>query len=263
MDQWLQWWVVTALTGSPLGALLLLLCVWWVLDRFTLGILPDPVRAWARYKRVNQLRRRLDTAPHDRRARFELAELLVEQRRFGAAVEMLTPNVAAGDDDVYTVFLMGVALYGAGRFAEGEKYLGNVLAREPAFRMHAVDLELGRGRLAAGNFQGAKEALERLCKVRPSSVEGMVLLSRALDGLGDAKAAGQIRDQAWKEYAAAPVFQKRRQRWWAWRAKPLRPIAYAVVAVTILFIFMRAVGPAMPPSYQGTPPSSEAPADNE
>ena len=97
-----------------------LLLVYWGLDRFTFRFLPDPV-AWVRRgMRVGKLNRDLVGNPHDRRARYELAEIMVARRRHGRAVELLRPNLEAGDDDVPTLFLMGVACLGAGHAQQGE-----------------------------------------------------------------------------------------------------------------------------------------------
>ena len=162
MFKGLQWLGLTLLTGSPILSLLLLVVVWALLDRFTLGLLPDPVRAWARFSRVRRLEAHLARTPHDRRARLELGDLLVEQRRFRRALEVLRPNVEAGDDDVYTLYCLGVASYGAGLPADGERFLERARQKEPGFRMNAIDLEWGRGRLGGGGAPAAVQGAAQL-----------------------------------------------------------------------------------------------------
>jgi hypothetical protein len=82
--------------------------------------------------------------------------------------------------------------------------------------------------------KGAVEALERFCKGRHGTVEGRVLLAQALDRGGRDADAALMRDEAWKEYVSAPGFQRRRERLWAWRARPSRPLTYALVAALVL-----------------------------
>ena len=82
---------------------------------------------------------------------------------------------------------------------------------------------LGRGRLQQRKFDGAKAALETYAKHRAGTVEGRVLLARALDGLGDDASAAMMKDQAWSEFTHAPRFQRLMERLWAWRAQPLLP----------------------------------------
>jgi hypothetical protein len=238
---WLQWLILSSLTGSPVGSAVFLLVFWFLVDRVTLGLLPDPVRWVMRRRRAGQLERTLAMNPHDGRARLELAGLYVERRRHAEAVGLLKPNLEKGDDDPATVFTMGVACLGAGYVEQGEKLLEQVDERHPGFRVHEVDLARGRARLARGDFMGAREALERLVAHRSGTVEGRVLLARALEGLGDDGSAALMKDAAWSEYVTAPRFQRRQERWWAWRARPSRPALYGgllLVALTLFGVFV-------------------------
>ncbi len=245
MSQYLQWLMLTAVTGSPLGSALLLVVVWLVVDRFTLGVLPDPFRAFLRWRRCVRLEDGLEVNPHDGRARLELAQLLVERKRYARAVAVLRPRLEGGDDDVSCVFVMGEACLGAGFHEQGEKLLAHVRELQPEFRVGEVDLVLGRWRLARGDFKGAKEALERLVALRTGTVEGRVLLARAQEGLGDDAAGALLKDEAWKEYRGAPRFQRKKERWWAWRARPSRPLAYLALAVLVLVLLGRFGAPAV------------------
>ncbi len=225
MGRWFQWYLLTRLTGSPVGSLVLLIVVWWLCDRLTFQLLPQPGRLVARWRRAGQLRRVLASNPHDRRARFELAQLLLDGGRARRAVEALRPNIEAGDDDVHTAFLWGTALARSGHHDEAERAL--VVAREAqlGFRAGDVDLELGRMRVARGDFAAAREVLGRLVELRPGTIEGRFYLRRALYALGDMEGARRVRDEAWREYAALPRFQRRRERPFAWRLEPWRPAA--------------------------------------
>ncbi len=258
MSQWLQWIILSSLTGSPLLSAVILLVFWWTVDRFTLGVLPDPLRWVGRWNREQKLKRTLEVAPHDRQARREWAELLVERRRYAKAVEVLKPALEAGDDDPASVFTMGVACLGAGHAQQGEKLLAHLAETKPDFRVGELDLALGRFRLKRKEFAPAKEALERVLKYRSGTVEGRVLLAQALEGLGDDGAAALKRDEAWREYVAAPRFQRRKERLWAWRARPSRPLMYGAVVVLALVFFGKVVAPALttsarqPAPYAGT-----------
>jgi tetratricopeptide (TPR) repeat protein len=231
MSSYFLWMLLTGFTGRPIVSVVLLLLIWWSADRFTWRMLPDPVRAFMRWRRIGQLRSTVHVNPHDRRARFELADLLIGQRRYGAAVDVLKPNLEADHDDAGTLFLMGIACFGSGRPDQGDILLEGARDIDPTFRMHAIDLELGRWKLAQGDAAKAREALERFCKSRHGTVEGRVLLSRALVALGDSAGAAKQREAAWADYVSIPAYQRRLERFWAWRARPSRPLAYAVIVV--------------------------------
>jgi tetratricopeptide (TPR) repeat protein len=236
MGRLLEWYLLAWLTGSPLGAAVLLVALWWLADRFTFRLLPSPVRLLARRRRIGQLRRTLAANPHDRRARFELAELLLETRRPREAVDVLRPNLEAGDDDVHTAFTMGAALARSGLADQAERVLAAARERDPDFRMGEIELEVGRLRVARGDFAGARAPLERLVAARPGTVEGRYLLARALEGAGDDAGARRVREEAWREYASMPRFHRRLDRPFAWRIRPWRPaaVAIAVAAACLL-----------------------------
>jgi hypothetical protein len=264
MSNYLLWLVLTAVTGSPLLSAFILLVAWFFTDRFTLGVLPDPFRFISRWQRARKLEHDLLVNPHDGRARLELAGLYVERGANQRAVEVLKPNLEKGDDDVQTVFTMGAACVGAGFTAQGEQLLAHAAELSPDFRVGEIDLVLGRARLARGDFAGAKQALTRLLAVRRGSVEGRVLLGQALVKLGDDGAAALLRDEAWHEHVSSPSFQRRKQRLWAWRARPSRPLAYLAVLVLALGLFGRFVAPQLAALSHGSRyGAQQAPEDEE
>jgi uncharacterized protein HemY len=125
---------------------------------------------------------------------------------------------------------MAQACFMTGHAQQGELFLDEVIDRDPNFGMGEVHLERGRWRLERNDRNGALNALHALTAARPGTVEGKVLLARAHRALGDADAA-QARREAWREYVNAPRFQRRRDRWWAWRARPSRPLLYVAIAL--------------------------------
>lgn len=245
MSKYLLWILLSSLTGSPLLSAVVLLVGWWVVDRFTLGVLPDPFRIFSRTARAARLRSSLQVNPHDRRAKLELAQLLLPKKRYAEVVALLRPNVEAGDDDTTTLYTLGVACLGAGHVQQGEKLLAHVVESEPAFRAGEVDLELGRFRLERGELAGAKEALERFCRTRRGTVEGRVLLSRVLERSGDDGAAALLREEAWSEFVLSPRFKRRQERFWAWRAKPSRPAMYGAALLLVGALFFGWVAPSL------------------
>ena len=72
-----------------------------------------------------------------------------------------------------------------------------------------------------------------------------------------------MRDEAWNEYVSAPRFQRRKERLWAWRARPSRPATYAIALAMVMILFGRFAAPAIsdwasrnqdPYSGHGPPP---------
>jgi tetratricopeptide (TPR) repeat protein len=227
------WGLLSWITGSPLTAGVVVLLVWWLGDRFTFRLFPDPLRFLGRWRRMSQLRTTLAVNPHDRRARFELAERLLEGGRPRLAAETLRPNIEAGDEDARTAYVMGSALGRIGSYEQAERALELARQEDPRFRAGEIDLELGRQRAARGDWAGTREVIERLLVERPGSVEGRYLLARALSGLGDEPRARSVRDEAWRDYVLLPRFHRRQERRFAWRIKPWRPVVVALVVLAV------------------------------
>src|SRR5512142_1874166 len=245
MSSWMLWILLSWILGNPLLAAVILLAAWWLGDRATFRVLPDPLRTLGRRGRIAALRRTLGANPHDRRARLELANLLLDARRPGKAAEVLAPNVEAGDDDVHTSFAMGTALARTGAYDRAEGFLAAARSREPSFRMGEIDLEVGRMRLRKGDAAAAVEPLRRVVAERPGTVEGRYLLGRALAALGDAAGAARARDEAWREYVALPRFRRHQERPFAWRIRPWRPAIVAIAVAIVAVVVLRAIVPAL------------------
>lgn len=245
MSGYFQWIILSAITGSPLGSAVALIVFWLVVDRFTLGFLPDPLRWVMRWRREGKLERTLLGNPHDGRARLELAQLYVERGKGKKAVEVLRPNFDNGADDIQSVFTMGEACLLAGYVEQGEKLLAHAEELDPDFRVGEIHLVRGRERLKRGDFAGAKSALLELVKARRGTITGRVLLAKAMQGLGDDASAALMRDEAWNEYVSAPRFQRRKERLMAWRARPSRPATYLLLFVLVFGLFVTVVAPKL------------------
>jgi tetratricopeptide (TPR) repeat protein len=245
MSTWLLWSLISIVTGNPLLAAIVVLVIWFLGDRATFRLFPDPGRWLGRRQRMARLRQSLDVNPHDRRARFQLAELLLERGEAREAAALLRPNLEAGDRDVFTLAALGTALARTGAHEEAERLLGDARRLDPEFRMGELDLVLGRMRLTLGDAAGAREPLQRVLTARPGTVEGRWLLAQALDRLGDRDGAGKLREEAWREYAQQPRFRRREDRRWAWRIKPWRPALVAVAALLLLIAAGRVLSGAV------------------
>lgn len=254
MSSWLIWIILSRVTGSPIGSAIALLVFYFVVDRYTFGVIPDPFRFIGRWRRRSFLREQLARNPHDGKYRLELAVLLVEQGKGKEAVEILRPNFDRGADDAASVFTMGEACLMAGYTEQGEKLLDHAEELSADFRVGEINLVRGRWRLQRGDHAGAKKALEAFLKQRSGTVEGRVLLARAQRGLGDDASAALVDDEAWKEFTLSPRFQKRKERFWAWRARPSRPATYAFIVVLIVIFFGAVIAPKLQRWAETRPP---------
>ncbi len=147
---------------------------------------------------------------------------------------MLEPHVDDADADAETAFLIGRAAFGAGQRDRAEAAMERArtlgLRRPPG----AIDLELGRGRLACQDPEAACEALEAFLATNPSSIEGKALLSDALEARGDAPAAAELRALAWRGYRRMPATERGDVRLWAYHANPRALTSYVAGSLAVL-----------------------------
>jgi hypothetical protein len=168
------WWLLWMLLGNPWLALVVLVAGFVVVDRLAFGLVPPVVRAWLSFGRLGRLRVAIGMNPHDRPARWQLAQLLVDQHRLAAAAAVIAPNLEAGDDDVATLLVAGRALSGSGQRERARDLLAEARAKATSYQRDEVDLVAGANRAAMGDWAGARAAFTAVCASRPGSVEPRV-----------------------------------------------------------------------------------------
>ena len=238
------WLMLSFLLQRPLVAGLVVLAIWLVADRAWVRW-RSPFKWWQRRQTLERLRRTLDVNPHNRDARFELAELLVDRGDFDGAWAVIEKNLEAGDSDAETLWLAGRAAFGSSHkdaTETGERLLSQAREANPKFRSGAIDLELGRGRLSAQRFAEARDALQQAIEARPGSVEAHVLLARAQEGLGQSDEAAKTKATAWQLFGESPRFKRRQDRKWAWKAKPSAALRHYAIIVGVVAAIVVAIG---------------------
>jgi predicted Zn-dependent protease len=213
-----------AIGGAWAIAALVFVFVAWTLDGIRLRALPQLFALHHRRQREGKLRTRLDVNPHDRPARFDLAEVLVQTKRGDEALALVEANIAAGDDDAEHRLLAGMAA----ALASPEDALDVALrhfdaaaAHSRDFRSGAIDLERGRALWMHAAHERAVSALEEALRKRPGSVEIRTMLAESLAALGRTDDAARMRAEAVTRFGEAPKFERRMQRRWGWRAAPM------------------------------------------
>jgi len=230
MNSWLSFSMLWMITGNPIAAGAIVLACYAVADWYTFGFLRGCARAIAHFQRARRLRTSLAMNPHDRKARAELGEILVEHARWTSAIEVVKPLVAADPHDPQALWLLGLACLGTGKAKEGEVFLLELHDADPEFRRGTALLEIGRARLARRDAS-AREILGHYVKAHPHHVEGRFLLARTHLLAGDEAAATAERARCWAEYETSLPYQRRQERKWAWRARPSRPALYAAIGL--------------------------------
>ena len=245
MSQWWSFYLVWMITGSPVAAMIVLLAAYAIADWQTVGFVRKIALAVADWQRGRRLRIVLLNNPHDRKARADLGDILVAQRRWARVIEVVKPLADADPHDLRALFALGLACVYSGRIEQGELFLRSINEAAPDYRDGAALLELGRSRLHRRDA-AAREPLLTFVAAHPHHVEARFLLSRAHLLAKDPAAAARERERCWTEYETSLPGHRRRERIWAWRARPSRPLAYGFALCTALAILGSAVQRAAP-----------------
>lgn len=89
MAKFFIFWILWLVTGNPFFALFIFFIILYLLDRRFIGLLPGMVQPIRRNRRIRQLKQNLLLNPHHTSNKQELAEYLMEKKRYQEALSFL------------------------------------------------------------------------------------------------------------------------------------------------------------------------------
>lgn len=207
------WWLL----GNPFLALIVMLVILYVLDRRFVGMFPSVVKPLKRMSRIRALRRQADNSPSDMSARYDLARLLLERRRYGEARQWLEQIRHAYEDSAEYWDDLGTALLHTGDATAGEQYILKALELNPRVKYGEPYLRLA-SHYARHDQQKALQVLEQFRHIQSSSCRAYYMLGQLDRSLGREQEAKQSFREAVNVYRSLPKYKKRSERGWAIRS---------------------------------------------
>lgn len=201
------------LTGNPIIAIIVLLIVYYFIDRRYVGLLPSISGPFKRMSRASNLRRILSMNPHDMSAKYELARLLMERKQFRQALKLLDSMSPSMQEEAYVRADKGVCQLELGKLDEGENLIVEAMSRDPGTHYGEPYLRLAAA-LTATNPEQSLSYLEKFQERNVSSCESLYrlgYLQHQLQQTSNAKAAFQ---ECITTYRTLPKFRKRQERRW-------------------------------------------------
>lgn len=89
MGKLLVFYLIWRITGNPFLAIIVILAIYYFVDRRYIGLLPNIAKPFQRRRRMSNLRRQLQMNPHDTPAKHYLAEAYIEVRQYQRALSLL------------------------------------------------------------------------------------------------------------------------------------------------------------------------------
>lgn len=206
------------LTGNPFLAILILLVLFYVLDRRYVGIMPNIFRPFQLIRKAARLRQDLSSNPHNTSAKLELARIYMERKKFQEALPYLEPTLTIMEDSADVHYEIGLCYLKLGELDKGIRFMVKALELNPRVKYGEPYLRMSEA-LAEVNPEKAVAYLEQFREVHSSSCEAYYRLGLLYQQLGRTHDAKQAFRETLDIYRGLPRYSRRQQRRWALLAR--------------------------------------------
>lgn len=152
--------------------------------------------------------------PADASAHYNLGLIYQQRGQFQEARASFERAIEIDPDETDSHYQLGRIAREEGRLAESVTHFDAVVSRDPEHSQNEVWREIGRAYFQAGQYEDARNALERFLEKRPSDAEGRYHYGLTLNRLG-------LTDQAATEMRAcieavrtSPAYKYRAEKHW-------------------------------------------------
>jgi tetratricopeptide (TPR) repeat protein len=208
---------LTWLFGSPFVAIIVLLVILYMLERRFVGLSPSIVRPFRRRNSIAKWKRQLQLSPHDISAKTELARLLIENKKFNQAREILLGIQMQMDHSAEYWSDLGICDLALGNLDDGEREMKLALSISPKVKYGQPYLRLAES-FSKSNPVQAIAYLQQFKEVNSSSCEAYYRLGVVYTSLGKPEEASQAYLECRQLYRSLPRYLKRHERKWAIRS---------------------------------------------
>ena len=181
--------------------------------------LPDPYLYFKHAGHVRRLRAEIAHNAENVTARRDLGKIWLAKKRPRRAIVLLEEARRRDRDSAELPFLLGKALFEAGRAEESLPLLVEAAQKNERQMYGEAFLVGGKALRKLGRFAEAEDALARYGAINSSSVEGRVLLACVKRELKDVAGAKAAMREALDTFAHVPRFRRRAELKWYLRAR--------------------------------------------
>lgn len=206
------------LTGSPIVAIIVMLILFYVLDRRFIGLTPSLFKPIGRARRLSRLRQELRLNPHLTTSKLDMARILTERKKFREAAELLEDILPVMEDSAEVRAELGICKLKLGELEEGERLLLEALEMNPRVKYGEPYLRLAEA-WAEREPDKAIRYLETFGTVNSSSCEAYYRLGQLYSRLGKKEEARRAYRETVELYRGLPKYRRRFERRWALLAK--------------------------------------------
>jgi tetratricopeptide (TPR) repeat protein len=152
--------------------------------------------------------------PADASAHYNLGLIHQQRGELDEARKRFERAIEIDADEVDSHYQLGRIAREQGRLPEAITHFSEVVERAPTHSLHEIWREIGATYLAAGQFEDAREALDRFLENRNLDPQGLYLMGRALAGLGRQREAADSMQACIEAVKTAPAYKYRTEKRW-------------------------------------------------
>jgi tetratricopeptide (TPR) repeat protein len=152
--------------------------------------------------------------PLDASAHYNLGLIHQQRGEVDAARERFERALQIDEDEIDAHYQLGRIALQQKRFSDAVRHFEQVVSRDPSHSQYEIWREVGATYIAAGQFEDARDALERFLEHRPSDPEALYLMGRAHAGLGHRREAASSMQACIEAVKTAPAYKYRADKRW-------------------------------------------------
>jgi tetratricopeptide (TPR) repeat protein len=211
--------IIVMFISSPVWTLLfstVLASPFWLLILFFLlrGYMGEVTRAHRARAAFKQNLEAATLNPADASAHYNLGLIYQQRNELDQARARFERAIEIDPDEVDAHYQLGRIARSQGRLTDAIAHFEQVVSRNQAHSLHEIWREVGATYIAAGQFENARDALERFLENRQSDPEGLYLMGRAHAGLGHRREAASAMQACIEAVKTAPAYKYRTEKRW-------------------------------------------------
>jgi tetratricopeptide (TPR) repeat protein len=205
------------LIGNPFLALIILLGILYILDRRYVGILPSIRKPFRRARQISKLRTTISLNPNDVSAKYELARLLSERKKYTEAKDLFLQIENRYEQSAEYWVELGRVNLKLGLLEEGEAQVLQGLEINRRAQYGQPYLRLAEA-FRNTDRDKALHYVSQFQEIHTSSSEAYYLAGSMYKALGRTDDAKRAFAESTAIYRSLPKYKKRQERGWALRS---------------------------------------------
>jgi tetratricopeptide (TPR) repeat protein len=221
LSKFFLFYILYWILGNPILVILILLLLYFMLDRTYFGFIPNPFKAFKKAGRIRELQRIVAINPHDSRSLKELGIYMIEKKDYQKARQYFEQAISKLANDPEFNYYYGLSVARSGDIRRGRELVDKALEHSPGLKYGDPLIQFAEVYIDNGDYSSALPLLERFESIHSSSSRGFYQMGLVKLKLGEKGEGTEYLKKAIAAFRASPRFKRKIDRRWAWKARAL------------------------------------------